>query len=385
MQPLKGRRQKYAWGSTTSIPVMLGLPPDGQPWAEVWYGTHPAGPASLPDGSTLDAVVTADPTALGEASRRAFGDRLSYMVKLLAARQALSIQVHPDRAQAEAGFAREDAEGIDRLAPHRNYRDDWPKPELMMALEPIEALCGFRSPEDAADQLSRLELPDLQPTIDLLRGEGTGADRVRRAFLYLTGLPTAEARSLVLAAMDAARGRSDEGAEIISEVGDEYPGDIGVLVATLLNRVYLEPGQALYLGAGTVHAYLRGSGVEVMANSDNVLRGGLTPKHIDVTELAHVVDFTPGAASTARAVDVAPGVRRWVTPNPEFTLWQLDPRARPVLPAPGHARIVLAVRGEITLGDLVLHPGDAVFVRADENDQTLSGRGLCLMGAPGLE
>ncbi|HEY3633015.1 MAG TPA: mannose-6-phosphate isomerase, class I, partial [Jatrophihabitantaceae bacterium] len=286
---LDGVIRPYAWGSRTDIPELLGVEPTDRPAAELWYGAHPDDPARVGE-TTLDQLIAADPVGmLGERVVAEFGPRLPFLLKVLAAETALSIQVHPNRAQALAGFAAEDAAGVPRDAPNRNYRDDNHKPELLCALTEFDALCGFRPVARTLELFDALDVAELAR----YRSALAGPDGLRAAF---TALLTAEDPPVdaVVAALPRLAGSewADLGAALTRVAGD-FPGDIGITVALLLNYVRLAPGEAIFLAAGNVHAYLHGVGVEILANSDNVLRCGLTGKHIDVPELLKITDFTP--------------------------------------------------------------------------------------------
>ncbi|WP_394249839.1 mannose-6-phosphate isomerase, class I [Arthrobacter pityocampae] len=297
----------YAWGSEHAIADLLGREPSGGPEAELWVGAHPDSPSEVvrPDGTRtgLHELIDQDPQALlGDEVAGRFDGRLPFLLKVLAAGSALSLQVHPSLEQAAAGYDAEEAGGIPRDAPHRNYKDRNHKPEMIYALTPFEALCGFRPLADAARIIGALAAV-VEPgstTHDLLdgvaaqlvTGEGTG---LREAFTLLLRAP-GEAVDEVVAAARRVEGSGDATARdlaTLAELSDQYPGDPGVLVALLLNRVALRPGEALYLPAGNIHAYLGGLGIEVMASSDNVLRGGLTPKHVDTAKLLSTVVFEP--------------------------------------------------------------------------------------------
>ena len=290
---IDGVIRRYPWGSPTAIPRLCGAVPTGEPVAEVWFGSHPDDPSQVPaHGRTLDALITADPVRLlGAAVCEQFGARLPFLLKILAADRALSIQVHPTLEQARAGFAAEESRGVPRDSPVRTYRDANHKPELLCALTPFEGLCGFRPVAETLELLDRLGLPELRPYRDLL----AGPNGLRAAFTAL--LETSEQAALVDAVVARVRSLPGDPAQgalrAVLLAAEDFPGDIGCVVALLLNYVRLEPGEAFYLGAGNVHAYLRGVGVEIMANSDNVLRCGLTPKHIDVPELLKITDFSP--------------------------------------------------------------------------------------------
>lgn len=361
---LDGVIRRYDWGSTTAIAELLGLAPDGRPAAELWFGAHPDSPSPTTDGAPLDAVIAADPhAALGRAVIDRFGPRLPYLLKVLAAGTALSIQVHPTLDQARAGVAAEDAAGLARDAPERNYRDANHKPELICALTPFEALCGFRPVEQTLRLLRRLAVPEL----DFLTGLLEGDDPLRTAFTAVLTQDDASSLSTAL----ATRVGADPVEELrgVALAARDFPGDVGVVLAVLLNYVRLEPGEAIYLGAGLVHSYLRGTGIEIMANSDNVLRCGLTPKHVDVPELLTITDFSALADPRLPAVegpfDVA--VR-------DFRLTCIDVEEPLVLDDPGPT-IVLCVAGRVLVGDVTLAAGRAAFVPAAEPAVTLDGAG----------
>ncbi len=380
----------YAWGSTTAIAALLGRPESGGPEAELWIGAHPDSPsvAHVPeDGSTaLDALIAGDPEHfLGADSVARFGPRLPFLAKILAAAQPLSLQVHPSLEQARAGFARENAQGLAADAPNRNYRDDNHKPEMILALTPFEALCGFRPAGQAREILQHVaaafdavegEPPALVSSLlaDLEdSNEGTG---LRKAFerLISGGTSVAEDTALVVAALLSGTPLAPYDAEFSTAISlnEKYPGDPGVLISLLLNRISLEPGEAVYLPAGNVHAYLHGLGVEVMASSDNVLRGGLTPKFIDVPELLRTVDFHPVAVPMLEAERTVMDQELFRPPFEEFQLQRIElaPDAGPVPLAQSGAAVVIVVAGDVYLdspkGDLRLSRGGSAFLAAAE-------------------
>ncbi|ACL39248.1 mannose-6-phosphate isomerase, class I [Pseudarthrobacter chlorophenolicus A6] len=391
----------YAWGSTTAIAALLGRPESGAPEAELWIGAHPDSPstAHVPeDGSTtpLDALITSDPEHfLGAESVARFGPRLPFLAKILAAAQPLSLQVHPSLQQAQAGFARENADGVAPDAPHRNYRDDNHKPEMILALTPFEALCGFRSAaatrgilQHVADAVSRDTGSSgdsrregaalLAALLEDLDGGAHGGDEgtgLRRAFerLITGGENVATATSQVVAALigDSLAPYEAELGTVVS-LNEKYPGDPGVLISLLLNRLSLQPGEAVYLPAGNVHAYLHGLGVEVMASSDNVLRGGLTPKYVDVPELLRTIDFSPVAVPMLETERSELDQELFRPPFAEFQLQriELSPGDGPVPLAQSGAAVVIVVAGGIYLdspkGDLRLDRGASAFLAAAE-------------------
>lgn len=381
----------YAWGSTTAIAALLGRPESGGPEAELWIGAHPDSPstAHVPEDGTnkpLDALIAGDPEHfLGTESVSRFGPRLPFLAKILAAAQPLSLQVHPSLEQAKAGFARENAEGVAPDAAHRNYRDDNHKPEMILALTPFEALCGFRPAAATRAILQHVagafDAPgnagaDLVAALDRDLAGDNESTGLRTAFerLITGGQAIAEATSLVVAAL-LSRGDlapyQDELGTVIS-LNEKYPGDPGVLISLLLNRISLQPGEAVYLPAGNVHAYLHGLGVEVMASSDNVLRGGLTPKFVDVPELLRTVDFRPVAVPMLSAERTVLDQELFRPPFAEFQLQRIElaPGGAPVPVAQSGAAVVIVVAGSIYLdspkGDLQLGRGGSAFVAAAE-------------------
>ncbi|GAA1577815.1 mannose-6-phosphate isomerase, class I [Kribbella hippodromi] len=290
---LQNTIRDYAWGSRTALPALLGVEPDGKPQAEMWMGAHESAPSVLPNGDTLYDAVSADPAAvLGEETAERFDGRFPFLAKLLAAGQPLSIQAHPSRDQAIDGYARDEANGIPRNAPDRNYKDAWPKPEILIALDPFDALVGFRPLERTVALLDALAPAGFTELTNQLRD-----GKLREAFTDFMSTDRDTIRPLVGALGEAVAQYSGEAfaleRETLAKLCADFPDDPGVLAALLLNRVRLERFDAVYLPAGNVHAYLHGLGFEVMANSDNVLRGGLTSKHVDVPELVSVVDFEP--------------------------------------------------------------------------------------------
>jgi mannose-6-phosphate isomerase len=291
--------------------------------AELWFGAHPDAPAEVEttEGAIpLDAWIARDPVrALGASG----GDTLPFLLKILAVAAPLSLQAHPNAEQARAGFAREQRDGPPVDAPTRSYRDPFPKPELVCALGPFQALKGFRAPAEIAADLARLGEAAPPELANPLR-ERPDADGWRDAFAAFLGLPRERAAKRVEAVVAALAGRDDAPARTLRRLAEAYPGDPGVLAALYLNPVTLAPGQALFLPAGELHCYLDGLAVEVMACSDNVLRGGLTAKHVDRGELLRIVRFEPGDARPIVATPGVPGERCWPTPAREFRLSRLD-------------------------------------------------------------
>lgn len=295
MRTIEGFAQHYEWGDPDAIPALLDRARDGQPWAEWWLGTHPDGASSLADGSPLSNVS-------GE---------LPYLLKLLAAARPLSLQTHPDSQQATAGFNREQREGLAADNPKRLYTDPYAKPEMLCALSPFDALCGFRPIAATVSMLRELGLTELATT---LTTEGLQATVTQ---LYRGDI---DHRAI----SDSCRGQHSPAAELVTRLARLYPGDPSVVVALLLNRVQLQPGEALFLDAGNLHAYLSGVGVEVMGASDNVIRGGLTKKPVDVEELLRIVRFEALDNPVLSPVEAAAGQWRYPTPGTPFELWRFE-------------------------------------------------------------
>jgi len=384
--PLENKIQDYAWGSRESLARIRGAKvPTNKPEAELWMGAHPGAPSiTLVNGKrSLLELTEADAGAtLGSSVRERFQGRFPFLLKLLAAAQPLSLQAHPTKAQAREGFAGEEARGIGRDAPNRNYKDENHKPELISALTPFSALVGFRSIQATLRLFHELRVEPLEPVL-LTLAEGPEA-RGLRSFFEL--VMTAERPKRIVWAREtlaACRYFVDSSREFSKElawgvrIGEKYPDDAGIVVALALNLVELEPGQALYLPAGNLHSYLEGTGVEIMASSDNVLRGGLTPKHVDVPELLRVLDFHAGPAELV-PVQTRGAERTYRTPAPEFALsrFDLDGGATPVGPVTG-PEIVVATSGTATLhrgGEtLALASGASAFIPAAGGDYTLVG------------
>jgi mannose-6-phosphate isomerase len=395
MQRLTGAVQPYAWGSATTIPALLGEEPTDEPQAELWFGTHPAG-ASTIAGRPLEELVAEEPDRyLGARPLARFGPRLPYLLKVLAAARPLSLQAHPSRAQAEEGYGRETSAGVN--PDQRLYSDDWPKPETLCALEDFEALCGFRDPSETYELFGRLGATGALDLMSPLRGGG--ARELEAVFGRLLRLSDPAAVLAEVLAAAERKGLDEEVSRFVGtavELAEWFPGDPGVLATLLLNRVALTRNQALYLPTGNLHSYLHGSGIEIMANSDNVLRGGLTSKTVAVDELLSVVDFSPGVPKPLTCVEESAGVWRYPTPAPEFALWRLEVDGRVEVPDVGSGRVLLVVAGAMTTeagvaartgagaGDsLPLKQGQAAFLTADESI-ALAGEGTAFLAAAGV-
>lgn len=385
--PIANTPRDYAWGSRTDIAGLLGRSPSGKPEAELWLGAHPGSPATILAPEAVGGFGTlADWVAADAASAGLSGQRLPFLLKLLAADAPLSLQAHPSPAQAREGFDRENAAGIALDDPARNYKDAFHKPELIFALsDTFDALCGFRPVGDAAGEVDALlAVPGLSAddltALAAFRGEleGDDADVLRRVVgSLLDGDSSTLVRAVTAAATSAPRTPAVDTVRLLAGFA---PGDPGIVVSLLLNRVTLTRGQVLYLPAGNIHAYLRGFGVELMAASDNVLRGGLTPKHIDVPELLTVLDFTPVAVPYLEPERLENGIEVYRPGVPDFELVHVvaGQGTSPTLELPG-AAIALAAAGSVTLtgasGSLTLERGAAAYITPDEGQLSIRGDG----------
>lgn len=360
----------YAWGSTVLLADLEGRRPTGRPEAEVWFGDHPSDPSDLVGGGTLDGVT--------EGS-------LPYLLKLLAADSPLSIQVHPTLSQAREGW---DAElGLDQDDPERNYRDDNHKPELLVALgERFEALAGLRP---VADTMRLLEgFGDAEAAVVLRERLSAGDAALAGVIEWLLSGEAADVVDGIIEALPDARTEGfDDALAAIRRIAETYPGDPGVIVAMLMNHLVLTHGEGIFLRAGLLHAYLQGLGVEIMAASDNVLRGGLTPKRVDVPELLRLLDATPGAVPVLR-----PAEDEAVTDYPvgvhDFGLRRVTLDGEELSIAIEGPSIVLATAGAVTVtgagGQQHEVPvGKAVFASGEESPLTLAGAGEVFVAQPG--
>ncbi|MET0435211.1 MAG: mannose-6-phosphate isomerase, class I [Cellulomonas sp.] len=397
--------RRYAWGSAHALPDLLGTPSDGRPQAELWVGAHPGAPSTVPGpGRALDAEIADRPDALlGDAVRRRFGDRLPYLTKLLAAERPLSLQVHPDAERARRRHGEEVAAGLPPA--DRRYPDPWHKPELLVALTPTVALAGLREPADAAALLAALGPRAglaVAGVLDALGTPGAAEGRVRGALAGVLALGAEEVRTVTEAAATLVRAPARVGGARVDpephalalHLAARFPGDPGVVASYLLHPVALAVGEGLPVGAGVLHCYVSGTGVEVMAASDNVLRAGLTDKVVDRAELLAVVDARPCRPPVLRPTPerVADGVLRRVYRGgaDEFALDLLDvDTAEPVVVHDaGGPRTVLALAGAVAVatgrGRCGLAAGEAVLVPDADGAVRLSGRGrAALVAVPG--
>ena len=386
MELIEGVVRRYDWGSLTAIPELLGRPLTGEPWAELWLGAHPAAPATVgARAEPLDRLIAADPVAaLGPAAAARFV-RLPFLMKVLAAAAPLSLQAHPSAEQARAGFEREESMGIPLDAPQRVFRDRSHKPELVCALSSFEALCGFRHPERTAALLDTLDAPALAPLRRrLARSAGSEMGDLLR---WLLALEASEAAALAESAVEAcASTAADDGwsaaRSAVVELGARHRSDAAVVAALLLNHVLLAPGEALFLGPGCLHAYLGGTAVELMAESDNVVRGGLTSKHVDTAALVEIVDGEATDAPVQRPEPVD-GVVTYRTSAAEFSLRRLEVDGSLTVAA-GPA-VMLCTGGCLDADGVTLDRGAAAWVGASEPAVVLEGQGTVFCASLGDE
>lgn len=321
---LENQVQPYAWGSTSAIQNLLNAGGnDDTPWAELWIGAHPKAPSNVilnNEKIPLDTLVRRYPEKiLGAEAAGKFDGTLPFLFKVLAAAQPLSIQAHPDKTMAKDGFDRENRLAIPMDAPHRNYRDPWPKPEVICAVEPFVALNGFRPAESIIEWFEAFCPEALSEQIQMLK-KSPDESGIQTMFKSLIRMAPERKNMIVdTAAVKAAQSDTME-ADWVARLSRYYPGDIGVLSPLFLNIVQLEPATAMFLPPGRMHAYLEGVGIELMANSDNVLRGGLTGKHVDPEELMRAVRFSPSSVEILRPVAKNSWERYYDTPAEAFVL-----------------------------------------------------------------
>ena len=374
--------QGYDWGSHDALTTLFGIPnPAGKPQAELWMGAHPNGCSEVTlagDVQKLSTLIERAPAAvLGEATQARFGS-LPFLFKVLCAEKALSIQVHPSKAQAEAGFAREEAAGIDIKASNRNYKDPNHKPELVFALTPYQAMNGFRAIPAILALFERVKLATIADLVAALAANQNeaGLQHFFHQLLILTGPRKEDALAGLLAY--AAAHQDEETFALVTSLAAQYPGDVGLFSPLLLNVVTLQPGQAMYLDACTPHAYVRGTGLEIMANSDNVLRAGLTPKYIDVAEL---LDCTRFVAKPNDQILLDPSVdsavQHYDVPVPDFT-FSVYPAGEHALTT-ASAEILFAIDGTVILQQgkqsLRLEKGQSAFIPAATGSYQLLAEG----------
>lgn len=405
---LRNTVQTYDWGAYDAIPRLLGTDPDGTPHAELWLGAHPSAPsrtcpvghngtevvASPPDsdGTTLRYLIRSAPDAmLGKRVADAFGPRLPYLLKVLAARRALSLQVHPKPHTAREGFNRENRLGLPAGSPRRSFHDDQHKPEMLVALTQFEGLAGLRGTRAALTLLDGLDGKLVDGVVTALRTDRSAAG-MRAAFdVLIQARQDTGCRSDIEQTVDSVRERLAAGSPFeradrtVVDLADQHPGDPGAIASLLMNRFTLEPGEALFTPAGELHAYLSGVGAEIMASSDNVLRAGLTSKLVDEAALVECASFAarPPVLPQVATSGSRHQVQTYRAPVSEFalTLADVDPSEDAELPDDG-PRIVLCLDGEVSLtcgvGSIPptsLTRGESVFIPDAAGTLIASGAG----------
>ncbi|NNC79113.1 MAG: mannose-6-phosphate isomerase, class I [Acidimicrobiales bacterium] len=385
MQRLTGVVQHYDWGSHGALAGLRGEAATTEPEAELWLGAHPAAPSVLTEsGDSLLARIETDPVGmLGGGTVERYGPRLPFLLKLLAADSPLSIQAHPSPDQAAAGFAYEESMGIPRDASNRSFRDNSHKPELIVSLTPFEALVGFRDANATADFFSALEMETAGWLLERLDRDGPKGVVEMMLSPTVSELDELDVTEISFQLGEACRAYEGEHwtteASVIAKLDQKYGGDPGIVVAALLNRVLLQPGEGVYLDAGHLHAYVGGLGVEIMANSDNVLRGGLTSKRVDVPNLLNAI---VNDILDPRPVPMTED-GRYLTPAAEFELTRIEYLADRAVDGPA---IVLAVEEDTTvsndLAHMVLSPTEAAWIGAGEMAQVAS-LGLAFLATVG--
>ncbi|MFP7834027.1 mannose-6-phosphate isomerase, class I [Marisediminicola sp. LYQ134] len=401
----------YAWGSRSAIAELVGRERSVEPEAELWFGAHSGSPSVIVDPAavggarTLDEWISADPVAaLGSPD----AERLPFLLKLLAAEAPLSLQAHPTPGQAREGFARENRAGVPLDAPNRNYSDEFAKPEILVALsETFEAVCGFRELAESRAVIRDLaERAEASSSLELwasrLEGHGIpdGADPLEHAVAWLSAggsevdeiVRVLTGASAAVSAEESAPPATLLAARTVTLLAEHHPGDPGIAVALLLNRVTLRRGEALYLPAGNIHAYLHGLGVEIMTASDNVLRGGLTVKHVDVGELTSVLDFSATPPPVIEPERPSEGIEIFRPDVRDFVLARVDAASRdgsdPVLVGLTGPAIALCTGGEVVIRDettgenATLSPGQASYLTPEVTAVAVSG-GELFVAMPG--
>lgn len=429
--PLKNAPRDYAWGAPGSISQLLGTTGactlddadwDGVPQAELWLGAHPGAPSRIVDpeaaggATTLDAWIAQEPVAtLGRYAmglREGDGPRLPYLLKVLSAAAPLSLQVHPTLTDARLGFDRENAAGVPLGAPERNYKDPLHKPEMLLALsETMDALAGFRdfaevaavvgdfalraSADEAHPESGRAALADFTARVAAL---STGEDLRALVTSLLEGGESVDELVVAVSRVALAGGEPGDPTErfarergIIATLARMYPGDPGIALALLLNHITIRRGEAIFLPAGNMHAYVRGLGIEIMAASDNVLRGGLTPKHIDIPELLARLEFAPVPPPYIAATRIQEGVEEYRPEIPDFRLVRVVPGEEETvktihLDGP---TMLLCLQGEAQLegakSTATITAGESVFVTPDELPVRVIGSVDLFAAGPGLD
>ena len=388
---MKNPIQEYAWGSPRAIPDLLGRHnPEGRPQAELWMGAHPKAPSRVRHNGrwvSLMELIAENPAGiLGKKVAEDYHNQLPYLFKVLAAAKPLSIQAHPALDQAREGFQRENTLKIPLDAPHRNYRDDNHKPECICALTGFWALSRFRKIPGILAYFEKLNLRQLEIELGNFKKQPT-AKGLKQFYTSLMTLDTDRQGRIIDEALGQVLNLESEDPVFhwMLRLAEDYPADMGVLSPILLNLIRLEPGQAIFLDAGELHAYLEGMGIELMANSDNVLRGGLTPKHVDVPELLQVLKFEDRDITLLKPEKSIANEFVYPSPAAEFMLSviTLSKGAQYRSPRNRSVEIFICTRGKVTicdpndLSETELGQGASAIVPASVERYSIKGEGTC--------
>ncbi len=394
MKPLKlkNKIQKYSWGTRHFIPDLLGINETGEHFAELWMGDHPRGPSSAILGNReipLNELINSYPDDLLGKDIIKFGNKIPFLFKVLSAMSPLSIQAHPNKIQAEAGYRDENNRGVPLDAFNRNYKDSNHKPEIICALTPFTAMCGFCDSKLIESNFLKLKSSVFKEKLQGLF-EGDEEIQIKQFFSTLMSLPDKDLTSLIDSALIWAGNNSSIEGALIKKFSVLYKIDQGILAPLFLNIYSLKPGEALYQGPGELHAYVEGTGIELMANSDNVLRGGLTPKHVDVDELIKVLNFKPSGKNILKPVKIKLGVFEYITPSNEFSLGYLQVEKNKLLEINNNKSIgiLLCISGNAVLnfsgGSFDITKGDSLLIPASLGSYTLDGSAeIFSAGIPG--
>ncbi|MGF1751754.1 mannose-6-phosphate isomerase, class I [Vibrio cionasavignyae] len=381
--PMTNVIQNYAWGSPSSFGLLFGTPnPSGEPQAEIWMGAHPNGCSTVMSNNQetkLSSLISRDSSLfLSESIANRFGE-LPYLFKVLAAEKALSVQVHPNKQQAEQGYALEEQRGVPLTAGNRNYKDANHKPELVYALTDYTAMNGFRPISDILEHFMFLDIAELNSLVNDLSGDPT-PNGLSAFFSGLLSLQGEQKEAALMKLLMKTQRENGPVFALIAELEQQYPGDVGLFTPLLLNVVTLQPGQAMYLDAETPHAYIKGTGLEIMANSDNVLRAGLTPKFMDVNELVSCTRFDEKPADHLLLAPTAiNGVLEYPIPVDDFNFSIMQHSQQRQIKTKG-PEILLPLDEAMTLSHqsgetCVINKGHSVFIPAYADNYTINCSG----------
>jgi mannose-6-phosphate isomerase len=376
---LENAVQHYDWGSPWMIPELVGTENSAMiPWAELWMGIHPAAPSMCIDEeknrkiSLVDLIKENPDFYLGDETQKVFNN-LPFLYKVLSADKPLSIQAHPNLEQAKEGFERENKAGIDIKAPNRNYKDANHKPEIMCALSPFTAMCGFREIAEIEKLLNILDCSALNLPLAALKDSSQNGGL--KGFLgTLFAMNIDDRKNLTDAILEHGRDFAAKNEtykaefELCVEFAQLHPEDPSIIAPLYLNLIQLKPGEAIFLPAGVLHAYVYGLGMELMANSDNVLRGGLTSKYIDAEELKKVLNFTPFMPEILKASNSEENLFAYKTECRDFELKHYQHKSGTVNYVDSAPSIIFVTKGTLIIQDsetgktLTLKKGESAFI-----------------------